>query len=97
MKVKEFTLGSVVALMSIAGGTFAAVNYFQSSEDSETEHLEITEYSERGKLENELKLTVLEINYLLDKQRDAADQNRLQYLNSRRLAIETRLDELKGA
>ena len=98
MKVKEITLGSIVSICVLAGMAFGAVQYFQPREVAVAEHAEISEYSEVSKYENELKLINLEVTYLLNlPQRSAQDDNRLQYLNSRRLIVEQRLLELTGA
>ena len=58
----------------------------------------MTEYSEIGKLENELSLTVLEIDSILKMgPQTQREENRLEYLSAKRLNLETRLRELQGA
>ncbi len=88
-------LGGLAVLVATALGSIA---YFQPRVEAQSKHLEMTEYTESAKLENELSITVLEIDYILKiPAPDAADQNRLQYLNTKRTNLETRLRELQGA
>ena len=87
-----------VGVVTLTSAGFGAVAFFQSREDALAQHLELSEYSETAKLENALKLTELEINYLLNMAvRSPTQDNQLQYLNAKRLNLETRLRALQGA
>lgn len=91
-------LAVLVSIATLFAFAFAGFSYFQPRAVAQVEHLQLSEYTERARLDNELKLTVMEVAYLLNMGvRTPEEENRLQYLNSRRLTIEARLLELTGA
>ncbi len=91
-------ISGAVGLATLVAIALGSIAYFQPRGVASEKHLEMTEYTETAKLENELSITVLEIEYLLKVPAPgAADQNRLQYLNTKRTNLETRLRELQGA
>ena len=91
-------ISGAVGLATLVAVALGSIAYFQPRTLATEKHLEMTEYTETANLENELSITVLEIDYILKiPAPDAAEQNRLQYLNTKRTNLETRLRDLQGA
>lgn len=95
------TLSAVLGLIAlIVASTFSAMNYFQSQAAALDQHSLLAEYDERGKLENELEVTTLEIRYLVRLadmgELTVSDEERLIYLRQKRNRIESRLQELNA-
>ncbi len=103
------TISSLVGLATLVGMGFATHQYFQTDaeasetqEINDTKHLQLSVDNERGRLENELKLVNLEIEFLLHKQvqaetLDVEDDDRLGYLRIVRTNLEERLRDLAAA
>lgn len=107
------TIAGLVGLATLVAMGFATHEYFQtdaeasvSQQINDTKHLSMAVDNERGRLENELKLVNLEIDFLLHKQEqaktlevelDVEDQDRLGYLRIVRTNLEERLRDLAAA
>lgn len=96
-KGTQLGIGSFVAIGTLVGMIVGAVNYFQTDVEAAEAHQQIAEDSERGRLNNELKVTQLEVDYLLEMgeaNRSEKEQARLEYLQRVIEQVEERLREL---
>lgn len=92
------TIAKAVGVVTLLGFAWGVSQFYQTDLEATTAHSQLAEYTETSQLENALELTILEIGHLLDTiERDAREENRLQYLNAKRLNIEARLLNLQGA
>jgi hypothetical protein len=91
-------ISGAVGLATLVAVALGSIAYFQPRSEATEKHLQMTEYSEIAALENELKLTILEIDSILKMgAQNQRDTNQLEYLNAKRLNLESRLRELQGA
>lgn len=109
MEKKGITIGTVVAACTLLGMGVTAYNYFQSDAEAmaaqalnDKEHFRLASDNERGRLENELKLVNLEIEFLLHRVEqgdtlEAREQDRLNYLRDVRTNLEERLRDMASA
>lgn len=109
MEAKGLTISGAVGVVALISAGVTAYNYFQSDDEAfaqqvqnEQEHLRIASDTERGRLENELKLVSLEIDWFVNRQDKGEelserDRDRLEYLRNVRLNLEERLKDLASA
>ena len=99
-----------VGVCTLIGMAVTAVNHFQSRDEALAEHEALTtasaagdsrlaEYDEVGNLENQIRLTRLEIKqiHLTQERRELSidEASELDYLDDKLLILEERLDELQ--
>lgn len=109
MEKKGITIGMAVGVCTLIGMGLGSYNYFQSDAEAmaaqvlnDKEHFRLASDNERGRLENELKLVNLEIEFLLHRieqgdSLEAREQDRLNYLREVRTNLEERLRDMASA
>ena len=94
-------IGSLVGLATLIGMGFKTESYFQTDAEAATSHFELASDNERGRLDNELKMVTLEINFLIRLKEteglSTRDEERLDYLKTVRSNLEERLRDLAAA
>jgi hypothetical protein len=108
---QRWTIGTLVSMGTLIGMGVVGFNYFQTDDEADEAHaaisvastagdIQLAGDSERGRLENELKIVQLEINFLINAkgQRSLTPEqdDRLEYLRVVRVNLETRLRTLAG-
>jgi len=104
-------IGAAVGVCTLLGMLWGVTQYFQPKGEARAEHLEITaeqvagdtrlaEYDEVGNLENQIRLTRLEIKqiHLTEERRElnSDEASELDYLDEKLLILEDRLLDLQS-